>query len=286
MSTERSAFDHHLAVRLLAAENTREFLQLLVDTGSGGKGWSYTQLARKCGFPSRAHCREIVNGQRGLTIGSFRKLRQGLGLKGEWRRYFETLVAFDNPRIMETPIESPKLHQRRERLRSKLLQRYDESSICKEPAPSLAQQRVFAALGTSDSGSTITEIVRRSKLSEETVRGTLSVLVAAGSVLQVANGTKPRFAASQSHWATQNLGAKPEFVQVMTDSLRRAEERVVHQAKSPLHLFLASSFSIKQERLPELKQELQELLLGFIDQAEDPTGDVVVDLVIASGPES
>jgi hypothetical protein len=53
---------------------------------------------------------------------------------------------------------------------------------------------------------------------------------------------------------------------------------------SPECLYLASSVSVRSERLVDIKTELREISLNFIDQIEDPEGDVILDLLSATWP--
>ena len=62
-------------------------------------------------------------------------------------------------------------------------------------------------------------------------------------------------------------------------------EVALYEAKRRMNsdekLFFSSSFSVRSEKLPDLKSELRDLLLRYVDTSEIAEGDKVVSLVCA-----
>jgi hypothetical protein len=77
------------------------------------------------------------------------------------------------------------------------------------------------------------------------------------------------------------LRKSKNFQAVFLDSLESARQKAAVTIDSAEDLFFTSAFSVRRERLPQLKQELRDLMLGFVDRHEHVDGCKVTTLTVA-----
>ncbi|MCX6124631.1 MAG: hypothetical protein NTV34_07760 [Proteobacteria bacterium] len=269
---------------LLAADSPQRFLTAFVSVNSnvGIRVLKYSDLARRSGFSSRAYCRDIVLGNKPITLMSAQKIVTGLKLVGDWRSYFLTLCGHDRPLASRGRRLDPalKLNRLRDALQSKY--QLKRSPIAAELNFDITVNRVYAALGAIDVGATLSEIVGRSGLAQDKVQACLQKMEK-GNLIQLDSETG-RYLNRTSHFSSTQVDDQDKFRMAIEDALSAARSSLRKGISSPKCLYLASSVSVRSERLAEIKTELREILLNFIDQIEDPEGDVILDLLSATWP--
>jgi hypothetical protein len=136
---------------------------------------------------------------------------------------------------------------------------------------------IYAALGTPEEGATLDEISQRTGFLKEQCVDTLSRMIEDGAVRQ--GEKKNHYFAKESHLLFKKIGSPEGF---KTSYLRLLEETKIQAKKdfdSNDQLFMSSVFSVDPELLPEFKKELRQLLIRFVDTAENPNGKKVVRLI-------
>lgn len=63
--------------------------------------FSHRYFAKKAGFASSSFCAHVIDGKRGLTVKSLKKMVKGLGLRGRKATYFENLVLYNQAVTVE-----------------------------------------------------------------------------------------------------------------------------------------------------------------------------------------
>lgn len=85
--------DIEISEILVKASTPQEFLQDLTDSSAlASKALSYSELARKCSFSSRSFVRQLVLGQRRISLKSCEKICNGLRLPAQAGAFYRNLV--------------------------------------------------------------------------------------------------------------------------------------------------------------------------------------------------
>jgi hypothetical protein len=263
---------------LLGAPSYREFARIWIEERSKLRRFGYADVARLGKFASRSFPRDVIRGTKRLTPRSIEKFVVGLGLRGELTEYFRALVEKEEAECRPAGVTLERVEKQAAGLRARLAKRAsgtairDDEAIFEEDFP-----RIYASLGSSESGATLGEISRRSGLATRSLREALGRLVAKGVVLQ--HGI--RYLASEGHLNIEGLRRKGAFQRSFTRNARRAIDSIEAKLDSDSCLFLASTYSVRADELPALKEELRRVLQRYIDGAERPEGDRVVELTVS-----
>lgn len=264
--------------RLLASPDYRAFIAVALEVHArGASGMSYAKLARLIGVKARSYPRDIVTGAKRMRPTLLPKFTKALGLTADWAAYFTDLVEEAEESCRSSGRSPEQIALSRARIRSRLRQQAG-AALRLEPAFAIADLPiVYAALGTAQTGATLTEIERRTGLGDERLLPVLEKMLELG----IAARAGRRYLPKKMHFSTTDLKGSDVFKSYF---LKKTEE-VLFEARRRMNsdekLFFSSAFSVTVSQLPELKAELRDLLLRYVDAAEKPTGDRVVSLVCA-----
>ena len=112
--------------------------------------FGYSDIARKGGFGSRSHPREIALGIKPITARSLHKMVSGLGLSGEVAEYFRLLVYQHHHELSPVPVSPERLVAQRASLKARIRDRLDKTKKDREAAVFLKAHfpTIYAAQGT------------------------------------------------------------------------------------------------------------------------------------------
>ena len=263
---------------LLAIDDYRAFIKKVMRIRSrSGVTLTYAKLGRLAGISSRSYPRDIVGGTKRMTPALLPKFARALGLTGDLRALFTDLVELSEPGARASGRSEEQIRFSLQRLRARLAQK-TSSSFHIEQAFAVAElPRVYAALGTQEQGASQTEIERRTGLDEVVVAGVLAKMLEIG--LAKKNGA--RFFPEKPHFSTTDLKASDVYKQHFLKQTEVVLSEARRKMNSDDNLFFSSAFSVKAKLLPELKTELRDLLLRYVDTSEVASGDKVVSLICA-----
>jgi uncharacterized protein (TIGR02147 family) len=269
-----------LRKKLLEAKNYREFLQTYCNKKIGGV--SYSTLASRAGFSSRAHVRETVLGKRRMTLSASLKFVSGMKLSTEWQEYFKYLLALDYPEFLpnrnqieiqdKLKLLSIRLKQSKKKRRNVLGRPDLADQILRIPHFPL----IYAAIGIEGEDITIEKISTRTGLETNVILSSLKNMANLGLIVQTKASVRPL----ENHLALSEAGrsvlARELFISSLKD-LRRASEL---DFESKEKLFHQSFFCVQKSMLTKLKKELNETILEFVSNSLDPDGDHVVQILV------
>lgn len=244
------------------------------------KGLNISDLARASGF-SRSYPSDVLSKKRRLTQASVAKFEKALKLPAQGKKLFTLLVAAEEKNVFPDWDRSKLLSQIKDlQTRSWVA---DRRRLDEAAAPSvedlLSDSRVmaiYAAAGEPETGATLEEIQRRTRLYGHELERNLKKLEAVGFLKQ----QDQRYFPKDLHLFLQTADQSQILKTVFSKSCRMASDRV-QNPESNHEMFFCSSFCIKEEMLPELKLALRELILKYIDESIRSDGDRVVRLVTA-----
>ncbi len=261
---------------LLEAPNYRSFIAILIAERKKNKNYGYSDIARKGGFLSRSFPRDVVLGTKRLTLTSLPKFIKGLNLNFELSEYFKLLVEIEEPECRFKHNDINKLKYFQENLKKRIYRKnevsIDEKNDLNFIYPSIP--KIYAALGAPGVGATINEIISKTKLLDSEILICLQFMINK-KLIQKLRG---KYFPIENHLNFQNLSGdifKKHFIKSAEDAILISKKSI----KSSEKLFLSSSFSVAKKDLEKMKEELRSVLLKYIDCAENPNGDIVVNLI-------
>lgn len=262
--------------KILSANDYRSFIKFFIEEESKLKRFGFSDIARQGGFAARSFPRDVALGQKRITLNSLPKIIKGLGLTSDLAEYFRILVELAHTDCRMKDVSELKLQQSLEGIRLRLSEKNEvvlENKSLAYKARNAPQ--IYAALGNKNRGSTVKEIQTRTNLSEEEIFETLGYMLE----LKLIEKRQGRFFLKENHIQLQGLKTneffKKHFTHLCEKSIRAANAKF----NSDEALFLSSAFSVRKSDLPQLKNELRQLLHRYIDAAEKDEGDKVVQLM-------
>lgn len=237
-----------------------------------GEAITYAQLSRNAGFAARSFPRDVAVGLKSLTPHSAEKLGRALRFPASLRQYFVALVEHENDPSHRT--ERALLAGRKRLLTGRPREQAEELFFVEHFS------QVYASLGKPELGATLTEIGQRSGLPQEEVTRVLTELMKRNLVEKKSG----RYRASESHLSFNALRKDGAFNKLYLKRLSQAKTIARREFESDRNLFLESTFTVSATRLLELKEELRQVALKFIDEAEHSLGEEPVSLTLAFFP--
>lgn len=268
-----------LPLGLLECTSEREFLARWYTWAKENKpNLTYAVLTRRAGFSSRSYVRDVMTGKRRLTQDALPRFVKAMELKGEYRRFFSLLVQSAPNRF--GIVSDSKVKDKIVRLKNRVLSTREPGRFPTHAhSLYLGKNRleIYAALGTPESGATLEEICTRTGFSKEECSKTLVQMMSDGAVSPGSEGN--RFFAKEPHLVLPKIGNQGVFQASYLHFLEETKARAKKEFESDDQLFISSVFSIDPKQMPEFKEELRQLLVRFVDTAENPNGKKVVRLV-------
>jgi uncharacterized protein (TIGR02147 family) len=249
-----------------ACASYRDFLSLAVERAGGCSAFS-----RRAGFSSRSFLSEVIRGHRRLSHSSYEKVSKGLKLTGDLRRLFQLLVAAEEPDVVRL-IDQRNLREKIEQLRKKVA-----APPVKEKRNLFASEQVpvvYAALGSRARGSSLAEILSRTRLTVGEAKKALQFLQERG-VVELKTG---RYFAQEGDIDLFELGGERGFREAYASSSDHLKKLALTAQPSEANMFFHCAFPIPRAKIAAFKQEVRELLLAKIDQHQAEEGDSVVRL--------
>ncbi|MES2854725.1 MAG: hypothetical protein V4692_02625 [Bdellovibrionota bacterium] len=270
MTSKRSA----PAVEILI--NAKNVADVLALSASLPKN-SYAEIARRAGFASRNFPREIACGHRKVSAKSIPKLCRALGFKGDSAKYFTLLASLENPQIDSDLRSRDEIKESLTKLRGRLTRSPLSRKDVADTSIYLIEEwpTIYAALGTFEHGASLDDIILRSGFGEAKCE---KILVAMES-RSLVRKDGDRFYAINGHLIFSEKIDKGAFKKYFAKGLKKLETAAEDSFNADDKLFFQSSFSVSTARMPELKKELRELILKFVDESEQSDGDRVSTLL-------
>lgn len=274
LATKSNDFD--LQSILKASSDYRNFLKNYLAV----KGLKISDFARATGF-SRGYPSDVLSGKRRLTQKSALKFEKALKLSSLGKKFFSLLVALEEPDLF-AELDRSTLAQKILELRQKNWQtdrrklREIESSSSEELLSDSRVMAIYAAAGEPEKGASLAQIQKRTRLYGQELERNLKKLQAAEFLRQEGEHYFPK----DLHLFLETTDQSRLLKSVFQKACRLASESV-QNPQSKQEMFFCSNFCIQEEKLPELKAALRELVLRYIDDAISPDGDRVVRFVTA-----
>lgn len=260
---------------LMKALDYRAFISVLIAERKKYRRFGYSDIARHGGFAARSFPRDVVLGKKRLTLTSLPKFIRGLGLTSDLAEYFRVLVEISDPNCRVRILDDAKLYQMKDNLKKRLSDRHhiqighNDSAFVLSSVP-----HIYAALGSAENGSSLDEVLQKTSLIESEIHRGIAYMLE-HRLIKKRSG---RYFANEAHANFQGLKTEifqKHFIKTAEMSIQMSKKHIGSEEK----LFLSSAFSVVQKDLPKLKAELRSVLLKYVDAAENPNGNKVINLI-------
>jgi hypothetical protein len=279
-----SRFTQEDVQSLLGIDDYIVFLKFfLKPNGKISKPMTYAEFSRRAGFASRAFPRDVCLRMRSINTLTLPKFIKAMGLTGDWKEYFTLLVQKEKSDI--TPRELDKIKLKLIQLRARIIHCAIRKTTIKDIA--LADKifsitdlpRIFASLGSLESGATLQEISMRTKIKTEELKMILAQMQGLDLVEYIED--QKIYRGKSLHLALTEIGESSFFKHYFLRSVRQLQQQSSSFFKSDEKLFLQTSLSISSvDKLKQLKNELREMIFKFAEENEDPNGTTLVDITL------
>lgn len=268
---------------LADSENYRDFLTKAFQLIKEKEGrFSYAELSRRAGFSARSYPRAVVLGEKRISARSLPKFIKALGLRGDARVYFNLLVMKEESDLNHDKLSSTEIERKISRIKNRIHQR----SLGKDNSELQVLFKyqnwlpVYSALGTPETGASLEDVVSRTRLSQEVCFRVLESM----QTHQVVKKRDSRYYVQSPVMIFSGLGKNEFFRQTYHRALQSIQQNAETDFSLNDRLFFNSVFSVQEKKLPQLKKELRDVLLRFVDATEDAEGDRVAQLTVGFLP--
>ena len=267
---------------LIESKNYRSFIeQRFLQLKSENKSLTYTRFSKSAGFASRSFPKDVIQGYRRITAKSLPGFVRAMKLSGDLKTFFNCLVMLDEEDLNPSALTEAQIKENLEKLKNRIRLKL---ASAKQPISQSAYRikhcaDVFAALGTAETGASLAEIVKRTRLLERDVLKTLSEMIEITACRY--DAVLDRYFSESPHLIYQEIGKDQFFKDTFLESLKDVKTSATLDFARDDRLFFSSSFSVDQKKLLKFKQELRDLMIRFIDHAENPNGDTVAKCMVS-----
>lgn len=267
-----------LSIHLLESQSLDEFIKGAFDIYKEyNPKTSYSELARKMGFSSRSYVRQIFLCQKKLNRNNYHLVAQGLQLSKEASHYLRLKID-QNKKVhnIDKKIKDAELKLR------KSLTKKTRSWRKNEIFQLQSWPYVYSALGSSQDGRGVEDIIKITGLNEKEVTYILDCLYEKKLIGKKLNN--------------QKYYPLSEFIDLgeLSNSvlLNKLFRKITHSAFKIMDenkeddnmLFHSAVFSVNRKELPELTKKLQDLLVEFASESEDSDSSELAHLSLAFMP--
>lgn len=271
-----------LTAVLVTATDYRDFLRKAFgEMQSHNPRFSYAHFARKAGFSSRSHPKDVLDGYRRMTPATFSKFSKALGLVGDSKNYFTYLVGLEEPDIQPGNCSKQEMLMKLNKIKNRLQARLEmqKNSGDEEIYKIKHWQELYAALGTPTEGASLEEVAGRSRLPARVCEASLQKMCECHLILY--SQETLRYFTKNLHVAFDKLGRDQFFKSGYLDMAHSLQKDARTNFDKNDRLFFSSAFSIRKSDLPKARKALREALLQFVADAENSEGDTIARVVVA-----
>jgi len=265
-----------LAQQLLECSSYRDFIQVAI-VHSSGKSLNYAAVARKLNFASRAFVYELLQGRKAMTANSLSKFVSALKLSGPIAQLFQYMVWFEEPKLARSSgFTEEKIRSKIKDLRKKISDKYISAPLVTPDFISYDVFNVYASLGSTENGASFSDVLKKSGLTESVVDTILHHFVQNGFAYK----KDERFYSTQTSIDLKSLGNNIGFKQAYLEAIKKLSKKAIQMEDHKQDLFFHTAFSVRKEKLAEMQERLQELILDFLDDEQDENGDTVQKITL------
>jgi uncharacterized protein (TIGR02147 family) len=261
-------------VEMHEAGDYRSFLRLAIQSlKDKNSKFGYSELSRLSGLKSRSFPRDVVMGKKKLSLATAEAMSDALNLNDDLKSLFLLLIELEEPTFRQKKNSIAKISQKIKKTRNRIRELSKDTST--ESKRNFYLKRdwvdVRASVSDIDSGSTLKQISERTGFLLSQCKQNLDELIEAGYVQY--DSQKELYFADSQHMILHDLRDNEFFKSWYLDSARVALKKAEENFSEENLLFLNSVFLVRSDQLKQVKSELINVMLKFVDDAETSDGD-------------
>ncbi len=238
--------------------------------------YSYASFARRCKFSSRSFARQLLTGEKRLTLRSLPQVVQGLKLNLGAAKLLEFMVKIENEQDVlsreQLQIKLQKYRQSFERrLTPKPIDDWEQSVFLHPQWP-----YVYASLNNQSHRST-KEIAKIAKLPLELTTKILQSMLDAGMIRE----QDELFFTEQEYLELNNMVESDFSKKFFLQELERAKQKAQKCFGADASCYFSSVITISKKNFSRFSTEFQELINRYNHDIEEPKGDTLVAITAA-----
>lgn len=255
-------------ITLLQVEKGEHFLPSFVDRAqSQNPSLNLSLLARYFGYQSRGHFREMVIGQKSISLKAAERMGEKLGFSRDEKKLLELKIIRDHA-------PSQMIDRNIQDLTRKIHENDDDNFIFRNRVDEV----VFALISQKEPGISVAQLSSKTGYNRFEVRESITHFEKVGAIRKTAASG---YVALDLHKITRNLRSM-NFARSYADGIQNLAD--LHESKRLIpenSLLLHSFFPVALGKFPELKAKLRELLESFVDR-EQSDGEDVVEIMLGA----
>lgn len=266
----------------LDSTNYRQFLGRAFEAlAKEEQKFNFSAFSRKAGFSSRGFIKEVLVGEKRLTALSYPKVLKAMSLPSTLKAFFTLLVIREESELNHEKLNPTQIEDRIRDLKEKMLQQLQQTSNAGFIASALFKSyqvlEVYSALSNRVTGTHPHEVQRRTGYEKEICLKILDYLVLHKVAAKRLTGN---YQALNPHAVFSSVGGNDGIKIVYLDSLNALRRKASVRFNGSDQLFSQSFFSVRKDRLPEMRKRLRELLQEFVETNELDEGDCIAKLIV------
>lgn len=263
---------------LISAKTAGDFIKLWLDQEKrSNRRFSFEAFSRKAGFASRSFVRQVLLGQKPLTVKSFPKFVKAMGLDKNHEKLLRLHLEAGHSEfnVAGKSLEEIKLEIQnvREKIQIKKTRKISQSQISTQKIRELSTLLPFLSRAT---GQTIEQISFRSGIPINELKNFTASGIKNGMVLEKDGFFFASERLIQLQETSRTILLKNHVnsgLNLMRDELN-GSENISEEA-----LFLRAQYSIEKDKMLEFKNRLRSLLVEFAEGTESDNGEKSVNLI-------
>ena len=231
-------------------------------------------FSRRAGFSSRSYLSEVLTGKKGLSRDALTRIRSALKLPKPFLDVLEMRAYEDHSELKPVQWSGKSAADKWDHAVSLLKTLPFKTTAPKMDAKYVRSSllyRVYAGLGSLESGASLADIARRTKLPEGTVESCLQKM----REFRIVEERGGRFFVLSSQLDLFGLGSRDGLSELVSDvsrELRNDRDKIIDD---PANTIFYTAFSTDAVRLPELKKRLKAAIFDVLDEFQVDDGDCV-----------
>lgn len=238
---------------------------------------NHAELSRKAKYSSRGYLHEILKRKKSTSKVVALRLAEALKLAGSDRQLFLLLSKkeYDTEKVDISEVER-NISELKDKLNKQTQITVSKNSIS-QIFSGYHVFTLYAALGSSKSGSSLSDLVEKTNLSSEVVQEILSKLIS----VECLKKENDKYFLTNNTLDFSDLGSHVGFRESFLWALEEIKQRANKMESLPQDLYFHTAIPIPRGSQSLLRTKLRELIMEFADSSDQGVGDEIVHINLA-----
>lgn len=239
--------------------------------------FNHAELSRKAKYSSRGYLHEILKRKKSTSKVVALRLAEALKLTGSDRQLFLLLSKkeYDTKEMEISEIEK-NISELKDKLNKQTQITVSKNSIS-QIFSGYHVFTLYAALGSSKSGSSLKDLIGKTNLSSEIIQEILNKLIS----VECLKKENDKYFLMNNTLDFSDLGSHVGFRESFVWALEEIKQRANKMESLPQDLYFHTAIPIPKGSQAVLRTRLRELIMEFADSSDQGVGDDIVHINLA-----